>query len=286
MFPKIRVHPLFLLLGVVMIAAGSGYEFGVYSVLLLLHEGAHSFAAYRLGFTANKIELLPYGAVLYGVPTGIAVKDEIKIALAGPAASIVIALVCIAFWWIVPDSYAFTDVVVAAGLTTGIFNLLPAYPLDGGRAALALLSLRYPYKKCLRAMKMCGAVLSLVIFGLYIGSLFFEANVTLALISFFLMQGALYDLKENSYNKVLSERYKQKKLAGGITGRTIYVSGNMSLRRLISTLNHNYYYDIVITDTDFNEQRRIKQKDLNDLILKNSLYTPLKDCFSTKSVLQ
>lgn len=279
---KVKLHPLFLLFGAVMIFMGNGYAFGIYAALLVLHETAHAFAAYKLGYTANKIEILPYGAVLYGVPGEISARDEVKIALAGPAANFVVAFFCIALWWIFPATYAFTDIVVTASLVTGVFNLLPAYPLDGGRAALALLSVKYPYKKSLRAVKISGAVLSLVVFGLYVGTLFFEANVTLALVAFFLMQGALYDLKESAYNKVLSENFKRKKLAGGILGRTIYISENMTLRKLINTLNHNYYYEIVVTDNNFKELKRIKQHELNELIINNSLYTRVKDTAITR----
>jgi stage IV sporulation protein FB len=272
--PKLRFHPLFILLGVVMAAMGQGYAFGIYLLSLLIHECAHSLAAHRLGFAASQIELLPTGAVLYGAFDGISVGDEIKIALAGPLVNIIIALICIAFWWIVPQSYGFTDVIVAANLTTGLFNLLPAYPLDGGRIALCLLSLYKPYKTCLKIVRAAGIFLSLAVFAFYIISIFSSLNITYALIGIFLMQGALYDLKENMYNKILSDGAR-KKLKTGLVAKTIYVSEGVTLQKLINMLNQNYYYEIVVVRDDFTKIKRIEQKDLPALLIKNNLYTPL-----------
>jgi hypothetical protein len=138
----------------------------------------------------------------------------------------------------------------------------------------------------LAALKWTGAALSAAVFGLYIGTLFYEANVTLALVGFFLMQGALYELKDNLYTKALSDTHRRKKLQSGMGGRTVYVSETMTLFRLLRLLNHNYYYTVVMTDGEGNELRAVKQRELNELFLKNNLHAPLKDCFSTRCVVQ
>ncbi|MGN6257079.1 MAG: site-2 protease family protein [Solirubrobacterales bacterium] len=131
------------------IAAGAAYALGLLSALLLfasilLHELGHAVVARRYGVEIEEIDLWLLGGVarMSGYPKR--ALDELRFALAGPAVTLVIALV---FWAVsaaLPASrpdwlQAVVDYQAVVNTAILVFNLLPAFPLDGGRVARALL---------------------------------------------------------------------------------------------------------------------------------------------------
>ena len=134
---RFAVHPLFLLFGVWYAFSGRLFLFLVFTLVALMHECGHAFAAARVGYRLDKIVLMPYGALISGDIEGIGLKDEIKVALAGPLVNAATAVLFVALWWFFPETYAYTDVAAYASAAIALVNLIPAYPLDGGRILLA-----------------------------------------------------------------------------------------------------------------------------------------------------
>ena len=132
-FRLFRLHPLFLIVGIWYAVTGELFLFLLSAVVALQHECAHAFAAYKLGYKLNSIVLMPFGAVIDGDLKGISFKDEIYVALCGPLCNLVTAIFFMALWWFAPTMYAFTDTAFYSSLSIALINLLPAYPLDGGR---------------------------------------------------------------------------------------------------------------------------------------------------------
>lgn len=132
-FHLFRLHPLFLLVGIWYAATGELFLFLLSALVALQHECAHAFAAYKLGYKLNAIVLMPFGAVIDGDLRGISFKDEIYVALCGPLCNFITAVFFMALWWFAPTMYAFTDTAFYSSLSIALVNLLPAYPLDGGR---------------------------------------------------------------------------------------------------------------------------------------------------------
>jgi Zn-dependent protease len=133
-FP-IEVNLTFLiLLGLVFLTRG-----GLVGILLtvltfasiLVHELGHALVARRLGVRIAGIEMQFFGGVAKMITPPRSARDEILIAAAGPAVSLAIAIGAIFLgvlvnWWVV-TYLGFTNLVL------GVFNLLPALPMDGGR---------------------------------------------------------------------------------------------------------------------------------------------------------
>ena len=169
----IRLHLTFLLLLLFVAAGGLGLgRGGNYGVLLVLaafacvvaHELAHSLVAQRLGVRVRAITLLPFGGVaqMERIPDN--PRHEIVIAVVGPIASLALAGLCylslrrgIPFLLRgipsnVPFMYALARGSLLAHLTVinvmlGVFNVLPAFPMDGGRVLRGVLALRLPYER-------------------------------------------------------------------------------------------------------------------------------------------
>ena len=130
---SLRVHPLFFLVGVWYSCTGELFLFLISCLVAVQHELAHAFAAAKLGYQLNNIVLMPFGAIIDGDLHGLSLKDEIFVAFFGPLCNLLTAVFFVAVWWFAPTMYAFTDVAVTSSLAIALVNLLPAYPLDGGR---------------------------------------------------------------------------------------------------------------------------------------------------------
>ena len=134
---SLRVHPLFLLTGIVYLIAGRGFAFLASLSAALVHEVAHARMADIRGYKMRRIVLMPYGAVLKG-GEDISRSDSLLIALAGPIVSLLFAIVTVALWWLIPEAYHYTLDFMQANLMLALFNMIPVFPLDGARVALSL----------------------------------------------------------------------------------------------------------------------------------------------------
>src|SRR5262245_29495442 len=141
-------------------------------VCVVLHEFGHVFAARAYGIRTSDVTLLPIGGVasLERMPEKPA--QEIVVALAGPAVNLVIAAV-LALGFGASLDFAqmaqFDDArapligrVAVANVALCVFNLIPAFPMDGGRVLRALLALRLGYTRATRVAATIGQGLAFV----------------------------------------------------------------------------------------------------------------------------
>lgn len=104
---------------------------------VLLHEGSHAVVATRRGLQVRRIRLLAFGGYTKSEGKEGRPSDEFLISIAGPAASLVVAGV---FWLVAaftggaPEVQSSIRLVAFVNLFIALFNLLPGFPLDGGRA--------------------------------------------------------------------------------------------------------------------------------------------------------
>lgn len=113
-------------------------------IAVLLHEWGHFYAAYRFGYVIEKIELMPFGGVVklqeYGNRP---FHQEWIVLIAGPVQHVWV----IAIFYFFPDVFPYSDVQIMIHLSLLCFNLLPIYPLDGGKMMLLLFASRKPYHR-------------------------------------------------------------------------------------------------------------------------------------------
>jgi Zn-dependent protease/predicted transcriptional regulator len=109
---------------------------------VFLHEAGHVVIALRRGLAVRSIRLYMFGgySVIDGVPTP---RTEFLVSIAGPAASVLIGLVMMITPYLVGTDNLVGATLWALGLANmaiGVFNLLPGFPLDGGRIVRSILS--------------------------------------------------------------------------------------------------------------------------------------------------
>ncbi len=199
---QLRIHVTFLLL-IGWIALGSSSA--VIFVLLLflcvvLHEFGHALAAKAYGINTPDITLLPIGGVarLERIPEE--PKQELVIAIAGPLVNVIIAA-CL-YVVIGARGHVAPEIAVQKGdMLAGLFqinvwlllfNLLPAFPMDGGRVLRALLATRLTYARATQVAATVGQAFAFAfgIVGLFGIPGLFHANPFLIFIAFFVYLGA------------------------------------------------------------------------------------------------
>jgi len=201
----VKLHftfPFFVLLLVLVQTLSSGLLAGFMMAVglvflflfVLLHELGHSVVARRYGVPILDITLLPIGGLARTLGLPRSPKHEILIALAGPAVNLGLAL---PIWLLrLPleggITRALLSTLLAANLMLAGFNLVPAFPLDGGRVFRALLALRWGHLRATIWAVRMGWVMSL---GFVIFGLMNRDWIMLVLIGLFLVQAGGQELK-------------------------------------------------------------------------------------------
>jgi Zn-dependent protease len=162
---------------------------------ILLHEFGHILMAGRFGVRTPDVILLPIGGVarLERIPDD--PKQELLIAIAGPAVTLAIAIILFAILRLAGSSAQVTELteqqpflakLVTANLYLLVFNLIPAFPMDGGRVLRALLASRLGLVRGTRIAATLGQ--SLAVIGGFYGIT--RPEPLLVLIAFFVFLGA------------------------------------------------------------------------------------------------
>lgn len=244
---KLTVHPLFFIFGIYFALTGKVFLFLTATLTALLHECGHAACAERLGYKMNKIVLMPYGAVVNGAIGGLLPADELVVALSGPLVNLCVCVLFAALWWLVPESYAYTDTVVFCNLGVAAVNLLPAYPLDGGRIACALFSRRVKYKTALLITRVLGAVLGLALLGAFVYSLFNVINLSLLFFSLFVLAGALFKGGENAYVRAYVNRAEVAP-QGVKECKKLLISAELTLKQLLGAVSDKSCFELEIVN--------------------------------------
>lgn len=274
---KLKIKPGFIALLAVAILLRKSFFLAMYIISVVLHELAHYYVAKKHFYTCTSITISIFGAVLYGDFDEAINREQVKIALAGPAASLSIAIFCIALWYIFPASYVFLLDFVNANLTTGLINLLPCYPLDGGKMFCGALSPKTGYKRALKIAKTISLVLSLVIFLVFVLSLFLKINAfSLGLFAVFLFMSSLGEVKESVYTRAYST-FAQKKYRRGMEKKTLVFAGSTTLEMAFSKLDSKYLYKIEIVNDEMSPLATYNEYDLYNLLLTQSPTTRFSD---------
>ena len=246
---KLKIHPLFFLLGLYYALTGKLLIFVICTLTAVIHELGHSLVAGDRGYRLNKITLMPFGAIISGESSELNFKDELIIALAGPITNFLVAIVFIAFWWIYPESYPYTELAVSANLSMALINCIPANPLDGGRILSAFLSIKSGRKRAFLICKLLGIIFSIILLCLFILSIFNTINISILFFALFIFFGAISREKDIAYLKIY-KGISSKRLSKGVTVKRFAIDKSTTVKRLLSLLDEDCINEVDIYDKE------------------------------------
>jgi len=235
---KIKFHPLFFIYVFICIYFGWVNKIFYYIIVATIHEYGHYFTAKYLGYEMEGIIFSLSGA---GLKSSCNFKDkhEILISIAGPLVNLFLIIFSICLWWIVPSTYLFTYDFVICNIVIMIFNLLPIYPLDGGRILIACLSLKnFNKSKLIKYNKRICIATSVIFACFYLISIFYKINVNLLIISIFMAINSISYDKNTYFDKVYSLNKKPSKKPLEVRFFRVI---DMNRSNLIKYINPHYY---------------------------------------------
>lgn len=277
---KFSVHPLFLAVGVLECFLGELPLFLLSTVTALLHELAHAYAAERVGLRMKKVVLMPCGAFIDVDMRGLNAKDEFMVVLAGPLCNLVCAALFLGLWWCFPSTYPYTEAAQISSLSIGLINLLPAYPLDGGRILRLWLIRAFkpylPYDKCEKRANILTTIVGVAV-AVFLFVLFFLAlsrgifSVSLLLFALFVALGLPIRKKgDGVYEKI--DFNALGRLKEGLPVRHVAVHADCTLKKAIGFLAQGEYLVLEVFDEDGERLGVLPQKELAREILQQNLY--------------
>ena len=142
---KIEFHASYFLLLALLGLCGNWLLALVSTGFSFLHELAHGFVAKRLGYTPQKISAGLFGGILHLRENVISPKDQLLIHLAGPFFNVFMALIGFLIYRVFPFSWILE--LIISNLMLGFFNLMPFYPLDGGKLSNLYLAFLFGFRK-------------------------------------------------------------------------------------------------------------------------------------------
>ncbi len=211
---------------------------------VVLHEFGHIAAARRYGIATPTVTLLPIGGVasLQRLPSD--PKQELVVALAGPAVNLVIGLVLIAVVGSVrPDQLAQIDNpnlsligrLAIANIFLAVFNLIPAFPMDGGRVLHALVAMRVGGPRATEIAARIGQALA---FGLGFLGLF--GNPLLVFIAIFIYIAAAAEAQMSAAHEALRGVSVGEAMETRFTPVSIDASLSQAVDALLATAQHEF----------------------------------------------
>ncbi len=244
---KFRLHPTFWLLVIVSVWTGHFFEIITLCILVIIHELGHVVAAWSYRWRIESIELLPIGGVAKTDEWGtVPAREEIVVALAGPFHHIwmvLFSLIAYQFgWW----SEAWTMYFIEGNLFIALFNLIPIYPLDGGRVLQAALSYVLPYRLCIQVTYWASLCLSLflIVWG-------FFSSFPLLTIALFLLITNLKQIRQQrlQYLRFLLHRHHYG-INHDVPIRRIRLPHTVSLTSVIHQWYKEYYHVFELVDAN------------------------------------
>ena len=226
---------------------------------VLLHEYGHALVAQRLGTEIQDITLLPLGGLARMKSLPERPADEVKIALAGPLVNVAIAIILggVAYLGFGSAPIQMVD-IHGPGITPGSviaylaminailagFNLLPAFPMDGGRVLRGLLATRFGAVRATEVASGVGKAFALLFF--FYGLL--GGNFILVLIAVFIFFGA------GTETQMVRQRETMRDLSVadvmGTERRTETVTPYHTFGQVLDSVVHGYQEDFPVVEED------------------------------------
>lgn len=219
---------------------------------VICHEYVHYLAAKRYGFNGFYIEIMPIGTLLKLKDLNDAEPmEDLVISLAGPMFNI-----CCGLIFFVMNHYYKSEFLIQLYLTNfslGIFNLIPAFPLDGGRICRDILARRTIYKEANSIVVGLSQIIGVSFLFAFSFLMLFEVdNLSICVMGIFILY-ASYKEKERIVYIIMADIIKKKVRfldKGYIENKSISINYKEDLLKAMSILDKNKYNIFIVLDDD------------------------------------
>jgi len=257
---------------------------------VLLHEYGHSLVAQRLGSEVQDITLLPIGGLARMKTLPERPIDEVKVAVAGPLVNVVLAPVFFGLALLFGGSLSVPTNILAGVDSLGqafaylgvinvalvVFNMIPAFPMDGGRVLRGLLATRLGPVRATEISSTVGQAFAIlfIVFG------FLSNNFLLALVGFFVFLGA------SGESQMVRQREQMRGLAVsdvmGTKRRTETVTPYHNFGQILDSVIHGYQEDFPVVDEDGELVGIITRKEIMAAAHSPDRYSSVRDLMKTE----
>lgn len=246
---------------------------------VLIHELAHVFIAVSYGLRVKEIELLPIGGVarIQGL-TNTSSAVETRIAIAGPLVNFVLAGVAWIIGWYIDIEWYDYKFFMETNLALGLFNLLPALPLDGGRIYRAGLTKLVGYRQATERAANVGRITSICLAVAALWSLYYGViNFTLLFLAIFLYLAATRERGMASYICMQHlTRKKEELLSKGVLVTEQFTAVSTTpLREIIRWFEPQKYHTVFVVEENCTPSCMLTETDILEGIIANGVDVPV-----------
>ncbi|MBO5714754.1 MAG: site-2 protease family protein, partial [Clostridia bacterium] len=180
-----------------------------------------------------------------------------------------------ATWWVFPVLYSYTDTVAYVNFSMALINLIPAYPLDGGRILYSIVALNKNPKTARIVCTWSGLILGLSLLVLFVLSIFATLNLSILFFSAFIIMGSLIKEDKVGYVKIYSS-LSEERLIGGVQVKKQAVSVNTTVKKMLTLLDELALNEIAVYDNG-KQVSLLTQEKINKIIEKGQIYAKIGD---------
>jgi stage IV sporulation protein FB len=258
---KFQIHPVFWFVIGISIITAHFKELLIVFITVLIHEMGHAFMAHFFRWRIKKIQLLPFGGVVELDEHGNRpLKEELLVILAGPLQHI--WMICLVYFFYETNliSYSTYELVIYHNIIIMLFNLLPVWPLDGGKLLFILYSVNMSFIKAHRLMIITSGTLITLLIGITLFVYTYHFNLWIIIL--FLIFSLYTEWKQRSfvYIRFLLERYYGK-YSDFRKLKPLNVEERDRLQDVLGRFCRGYKHPIIISD-----KGKRKELDENELL--------------------
>lgn len=250
--PTLKIHPLLVFFIIISILTGTFVQLAIILLIVLLHELGHYLAALYYKWRLQTIILWVFGGVMQTDEYGSRpLKEEFVVTIAGPLQHLFIYFCAISLLKLNIFSDALIDLILYYNTIVLVFNLLPIWPLDGGKLFLLTNSLFFPFRQAYEYTIVFSMFMSVGLILAHI--LLFPFNLSSLLIIIFLLieNGKSWQHRYYIFVRFLLQRYENPSKIKRST--SIVVPFHMPLKQVFQKFYQGKNHLIYIVD-ETNEQ--------------------------------
>lgn len=266
---ELRVSLFFFIIPVLAVLLGLISEYTVAFLSISIHELSHIAAARFYGCRCDGISILPIGLSASINCGDHQDKKLIPVYLAGPAANILLYASVKAIVMVLGANDSNFRLVYFTNIYLALFNMIPAYPLDGGRVLMAALAGKMGLISAGRLIRRIALAVSigLVFLGLF-NSLTSAGGLSMVIIGLYVISIIKRSRTECAFMNIKQILYRRTKLLGrGIyPARGLAVMKNTMLSTTINSMDHDNFHLIYVLDDNFSLIRVFTENDIMEAL--------------------